>query len=98
MKDYLYNILLWLDEGINVLVTPLLRGVLQLPPAGGEAHFTVSQTLAELRERGSKVGCIGCWMLTKVWGLWIKTPNYDHCHNALYQEDGTKLPESEDVG
>ena len=93
MWTYVYNIMLWLDEGINVFFVPLLRFIMRLPPAAGCAHYTVSQTLAELRERGSTVGCIGCKILTKIWGLWIKKRPYDHCTDAMIN-----VPESETTG
>lgn len=108
--NYVFNILLWLDEGLNVVVVGLLRVffhkpsirilrfTFSLPPAAGQAHYTVSQFCAEMRERGYKFGCVTCRMLTVTWGLWIKKRPYDHCTDALYLPDGTKLPESEDVG
>jgi hypothetical protein len=93
MKTYIYNMLLWLDEGLNVFFVPLFRHLTNLAPAAGGAHYTVSQTLAELRERGSSVGCVGCKILTKVWGLWVKKRPYDHCTDAM-----AGVPESESVG
>jgi hypothetical protein len=92
---YLYNILLWLDEGINVFFVPVLRLIMQLPPAAGNAHYTVSQTLSELRERGSKVGCIGCKILTYVFNKIPpkKAVDYDHCTSAMLN-----VPENQTVG
>lgn len=96
---YLYNILLWLDEGANVVFIGFINLFISVPaPAAESAHYTVSQVLAELRERGSKVGCVGCYILTKIWSLWIKKPNYDHCRDALTLPDGSKVPEAEDGG
>lgn len=85
MPKYLYNMLIWLDEGLNVFFVPIFRLCLRLPPAGGNAHYTVSQTLAELRERGSKFGCVGCRVLTWIFKkLPPKKPgDYDHCASAM---------------
>lgn len=85
MKTYLYNFLLWLDEGLNTLLVPIIRRAFSLPlvDAEGKANFTVSQTMAELRQIGSKFGCVACKVLTFIWKLWVRTPNYDHCTDAL---------------
>ena len=95
MKMYIYNILLWIDEGLNVFLAPLIRAVFRLPQVGaeGSAHYTCSQTFAELRQNGNKVGCVACYLLTKIWKLWIKTPNYEHCDAAMQG-----VPQSESVG
>jgi hypothetical protein len=67
--------LLVADEGLNVAL-----GTGSVPGAGNP-HFTVSQRLAEMRANGSKVGCIGCAILT-----WIQNrlgwPG-DHCTDAM---------------
>ena len=73
---------MWLDEGANVIVVPFFRLFMKLPPSAGNAHYTVSETLAELRERESKTGCIGCAILT-----WIQNKIFrisgDHCTQAM---------------
>jgi hypothetical protein len=79
---FILAIILWLDEGLNVIFIGLLRFILKLPPAAGNPHYTISQTLAELRERGSKIGCVGCKILT-----WIQDNLFrlsgDHCREAM---------------
>lgn len=82
MNKYTYNILLWLDEGCNVLIVPAFRKIVKLPPSAGNAHYTVSQTLAELRERKSAVGCLGCAILTLIQNKLFKKEG-DHCTQAM---------------
>lgn len=98
ISNYLFSILLWLDEGINVWFVPWFRLIMKLPPAAGNAHYTVSQTFAELRERGSNVGCVGCKILTVVFSFILKllgkyTEGYDHCTEAM-----NGVPEDETEG
>lgn len=84
IKRVVFGELVVLDEAGNVLI-PSADGT----NADQNAHYTISQRLAEMREAGSKVGCIGCKMLTKIWSLWIKKRPYDHCTDALtnFQQD-----------
>ena len=83
IKQRLYGEAIVLDEAGNVLL-----GTDPTIPAAGNPHYTISQRLAEMRERGSKVGCIGCKILT-----WIQNKIFrisgDHCTAALsgVQED-----------
>ena len=64
------------DEALNAALGP---GDV---PAAGNPHFTVSQRLAEMRKRGSKIGCIGCAVLTWIQNKVFRVPG-DHCTNAL---------------
>ena len=82
MSNYLLNILIWLDEGVNTIFVPTFRYCMSLPPAAGNAHYTVSQTLAELRLNGSLTGCIGCAILTWIQNKIFKIKG-DHCINAM---------------
>lgn len=75
---YLRNIALWLDEGINVVIIGFI-GLFEkiAAPAEGNAHYTVSEVLAELRNRGSKIGCVGCKILSIIFRV------KDHCADAM---------------
>ena len=93
MSSFIRNVLLWIDEGANVFLVALLGLFFNIPaPAEGNAHYTVSQVLSEMRKNGSKVGCIGCAILT-----WIQNKIFrisgDHCTQAM---DG--VPENETTG
>lgn len=97
---YLYNILLNIDVDGNVYIIGLIVVFLKLfhitnpVPAAGNSHYTISQTLAEMRQQpGDEVGCIGCKILTRIWSLWIKKPDYDHCTDAM-----TGMPEDVTTG
>lgn len=90
LGSYLYNILMNWDIDGNVYILGLIVIFMKvfglnkyIVPAAGNAHYTISQTLAEMRERDMEVGCIGCEILTKVWGLFIKKRPYDHCIDAM---------------
>ena len=81
--EYFLGILKWLDEGLNVIIIGLIGFFVEIPaPDEDDAHATVSQVLAELRERGVPAGCIGCKVLT-----WIQNKIFrvkgDHCTQAL---------------
>ena len=92
--NYLRNILLWLDEGANVIIIPILSFVFQLPPAAGNAHYTVSQFCAEMRERKTKFGCVACQLLTKMFKPFNPdVKDYDHCTSAM-----KGVPENIDAG
>ena len=97
---YALNIAMWLDEGVNVVVLPIARALRIIPydQALGVAHYTVSQYTAYAAEDGSRVAKAFCWVLTKVWGLWIKKPGYSHCYDAIHYADGTEIPRTETSG
>ena len=75
------------DEAGNALIGPDARY-----PAAGNPHYTISQRVAEMRERGSKLGCWSCKALT-----WIQNTLFrkagDHCTQAM---DG--MPEDVSTG
>ena len=100
LATYLYNIILNWDVDGNVYVLGLIVVLMKatrlekyVVPAAGNAHYSISQTLAEMRERDIWGGCLGCYILTKVWGLWIRKRPYDHCTDAM-----AGVPEDETVG
>ena len=99
MGAWLLNILRWIDEGLNTIVVGFLVPILKLfkvdlPPAAGNAHYTVSQLCSELRERGSKFGCVACKLLTWMFKPFnMKVKNYDHCTAAMLG-----VPEDEKPG
>jgi hypothetical protein len=51
MRRWLWNLLVWLDEGVNVV---LLRG---------NAHETISQRAAWAKQAGKDWGCVLCRFL-----------------------------------
>lgn len=54
IKNYLLNILKWLDIGVNVIVL------------FGASNETISERSAKARNAGRKWGCILCGLLDKV--------------------------------
>ena len=67
-----------LDEAGNVIIP---EGKDPVPDAGNP-HNTISQRLAQMRNDGSKIGCVGCAALTWIQNKIFKVPG-DHCTNAL---------------
>ena len=91
--DFLYNVALSLDESGNVVLFGFIKlfTPINAPDAGG-AHYTISQVVAEMRERNSKVGFIACKLLTLLFKPFnAKISSYDHCASAL---DGVKEGET----
>lgn len=78
MPRYVLGLLLWIDEGVNVILFPLIGWVFKVKiPALGNSHYTMSDVFAEARERGSKWGCIMCKFCN--WLFRVK----DHCKQAM---------------
>lgn len=85
MKKYFISVLLWLDEGLNIILFPFIAWVFKVKiPAIGNPHYTMSDVFAEARERGSKIGCVMCKFCN--WLFRVK----DHCKDAM-----TGMPEDE---
>ena len=78
IRQRLVGTALVLDEEGNVLLGGNLTA-----PAGGNAHYTISQRLAEMRKNGSNVGCVGCKILTWIQNHWPFSVPGDHCDGAL---------------
>ena len=76
-----------LDEACNVVIPEDESDV----PDAGNPHNTISQRLAQMRVRGSKIGCVGCKALTWVQNHWPFNIPGDHCTKAL-QGFPDKLP------
>jgi len=86
MKNYIYNVLMWIDEGGNVFLIPFIQWLFKLPTNGaeGSAHYTISQFCAEQRVQGTQFGCITCRWLTALFKPFFRdNPSYDHCTEAL---------------
>jgi hypothetical protein len=78
-KTRIIAILIAIDELGNAILGPV-KGI----PAAGNAHFTISQRLAEMRQQHRRVGCIGCAILTFIFRWFNQNiKNYDHCHEAM---------------
>jgi hypothetical protein len=99
---YLVNISMWLDEGCNVVILPIIRMFRFIPkdPALGSAHFTVSQWAAYAATGDSRFAKMFCKFLTvifKPFGHW-NDPKYNHCWSAIHYPDGSLIPSSESEG
>jgi len=100
LGKYIFGVLLWLDEGFNVWILPwfVLIGMMPEDGALDDAHRTVSQYLGFAAIYGSRFAMASCQVLTLVWGLWIKKRPYSHCYDAIHDENGNLIPESESEG
>ncbi len=97
---YLYNILLNLDVDGNVYVIGLIVVIMKIlnckniVPAAGNAHYSISQTCAEMEMQGSHVGQVGCKVLTIMFKPFFwNDPTYNHCASAM-----KNVPWDETVG
>jgi hypothetical protein len=82
---FIRNILVWLDEGLNVFIIGIIGIFYDVPcPDEGSPHYTVSQVIAELRQRGYAFGVISCKILTWLFRPFnLNVKDYDHCREAL---------------
>lgn len=68
-----------LDETGNAILGPVV-GI----PAAGNPHYTMSQRWAYERQKGNKVACVICKILTWLfWPFFQEIKNYDHCAEAI---------------
>ena len=76
-KTRILAVLIAIDELGNAILGPVPGD-----PAAGNPHYTISQSLAEMRSEGRRIGCVGCAILT-----WIQNKIFnisgDHCTNAM---------------
>lgn len=81
IKSRIRPFLVVADEAGNVLIG---AGTV---PAAGNPHYTISQRLAQLREKHSKVACILCSLLSLAQNLLSLTKicgtTNDHCADAM---------------
>jgi hypothetical protein len=78
IKTRLFGLAVAADEAANVVIGADAQDV----PAAGNPHFTVSQRVAQMRERGDKLGCWACSALTWIQNKIFRSPG-DHCTQAL---------------
>lgn len=78
LKRVVFGELIVLDEAANVLIPDPDKEDSYVQ----NGHITVSQHLARLREKGAKVGIVGCKILSWIQNKIFRIPG-DHCTNAL---------------
>ena len=83
--SFFYNIALLLDIVGNVLIVGVIKFFVAMPPASGNAHFTMSEALDELRNAGSKPACKVCQILSIMFNPFNIRKNklYDHCASSM---------------
>jgi hypothetical protein len=86
VKRYIWAVLIWIDQGFNVLLGPLLNFALKSPEneLWGHPDETLSSVMGKQIRAGRCKGCkVICWILNK-----LDPRPGDHCENAI--EDDRK--------
>lgn len=78
VKKVLYGEAVILDEAVNVLIPSVDSG----DSFDQNAHSTISMRLAKMKNNGSKIGLIGCKILTLIQNKIFRISG-DHCTDAL---------------
>lgn len=85
MKRYLWNILIWLDQGVNVLLGWLLNWVFRTKTHRfGDPDETLSSVFGKNILAGE---CVGCKLVCRILN-WFE-PN--HCILSIEQDEGLRL-------
>ena len=82
MLDYLWNVLIWIDQGVNVLVAPVLNLVLR-PKLGrfGNPDETLSSVFGKNSDNCNLCRYI-CWALNFI--------EKDHCKKSIEWDESDK--------
>lgn len=81
MKAYLWNILVWLDNGANVLLHPLLN---VLVDEGGARFGNPDETLSSVFGKNVRTGtCRFCFYMCRL--LHLLDP--DHCQKSIEDDE-----------
>lgn len=83
MKAYIWNVLIWIDQGGNVIFAPLLNCFLRPVVRFGDPDETLSSVFGKNVSTGS---CLGCKVMCKV--LHWLDPN--HCAKSVEADEGSR--------
>lgn len=81
MRNYLWRVLIWLDQGVNTVFGPLLNFTLKPNVKFGDPDETLSSVFGKNVESGH---CKGCYYICKV--LHLFDPG--HCENNIERDEG----------
>lgn len=77
--SYIWNILIWLDQGVNVLLSPLLNLLLRPKHKFGDPDETLSSVFGK-----NKADCKACFLICMVLHLLDKK----HCERSIEWDEG----------
>lgn len=84
MKAWLWNILLWIDQGLNVVAAPVLNALLKPRYRFGDPDETLSSVFGKNVRSGSCRACKWfCWLLEKI--------DPGHCADNIEYDEGDRL-------
>lgn len=88
MKAYLWNILLWIDQGGNVWAGPLLNR-LHKTDLYGDPDEVISSVLGKLQQAGqdTRLRRFVDWCALKLVG------QHNHCQESIEADEGKKTTE-----
>lgn len=78
MKRYFWNVLIWIDQGVNVLFAPLLNVVFRID-GFGYPDETLSSVFGKYSGQ-----CVWCYRVCKLLH-WI---DKDHCEKSIENDEG----------
>ena len=80
--SYIRRVLVWLDQGVNVLAAPALNLILKPTAARfGSPDETLSSVFGKNIEAGA---CVGCKVICRVLH-WVDT---GHCNKSIERDEG----------
>ncbi len=79
MLAWVWNILIWIDQGVNVLAGPLLNALLRPKARFGATDETLSSVFGKNREE-----CKVCYWICRVLHLLDK----NHCEKSIELDEG----------
>lgn len=80
---YLWNIIIWIDQGANVILAPLLNMLLHKdsPHRFGDSDESLSSVFGKNVEFG---GCYGCRLMCR----FLSAIDHRHCERNIERDEG----------
>ena len=80
MKKYLWNILIWIDQGFNVILSPILNIFISNEHDFGNPDETLSSVMGKQIRLGR---CKGCKLICKL----LHWFDPDHCNKSIEDDE-----------
>ena len=81
-KLWFWSVLVWVDQGANTVLGPLLNWVLDPLHLFGDPDETLSSVLGKNVRDGA---CKGCYLTCRLLHLF----DSNHCHKSIEDDEGT---------
>jgi len=80
---WLWNVLIWIDQGANVVFAPMLNLALRPAARFGDPDETLSSVFGKNVRTGACVGCrVMCWFLNRI--------DPEHCNKSIEPNAGSR--------